>query len=51
MHAHTDDHITAYIEAAGEAFASIARVADAGAEDVRRLLRGAPATAGFKRLA
>jgi glutamate-1-semialdehyde 2,1-aminomutase len=49
MHAHTFEHVGAYLKAADRAFAEIARADKAG--DLKQRLRGAPAAAGFKRLA
>jgi len=49
MYAHTFEHVEAYLAAVDQAFAEIARASQAG--DLKRKLRGAPAAAGFKRLA
>ena len=49
MHAHTDAHVSGYLNAADEAFGVIANAQEAG--EARRLLRGLPAASGFKRLA
>lgn len=49
MYAHTFEHVEAYLGAVDRAMAEIARAADAG--DLRDRLRGAPAAAGFGRLA
>jgi glutamate-1-semialdehyde 2,1-aminomutase len=49
MYAHSDAQIGGYIAAVGETFGAIAAAVARG--DEKGLLRGAPATAGFKRLA
>lgn len=49
MYAHTDAQVHGYLDAVGEAFETIARLQARG--ETTSALRGAPATAGFKRLA
>ena len=48
MHAHTPEHVAAYLGAADAAFAEIARADRAG--DLKAKLRGAPSAMGFRRL-
>jgi glutamate-1-semialdehyde 2,1-aminomutase len=48
MFAHSDQHVTAYLDAADQAFAEISEALRAGAVETR--LRGKPASVGFKRL-
>jgi glutamate-1-semialdehyde 2,1-aminomutase len=48
MYAHTDDHITNYLEAVDEVFTTLINLNKSG--DVESSLKGKPAKAGFKRL-
>lgn len=49
MHAHTEDNVKAYLQAADSAFAEIAHSVEQG--DFQKKLRGKPSSVGFKRLA
>lgn len=48
MYAHTQEHVERYLAATDEAFGKIEEAVQAG--DLKRRLKGRPATAGFKRL-
>lgn len=48
MYAHTEDHVSAYLAAADQAFAEIARVR--ARNEFEKALIGSPAASGFKRL-
>jgi glutamate-1-semialdehyde 2,1-aminomutase len=48
MYAHQNFHVEQYLQAADEVFAEISKAVKAG--DVDKQLKGAPASAGFKRL-
>lgn len=49
MYAHTNAHVDSYLKAVDEAFGELSEACRAG--DIKTLLKGKPATAGFKRLA
>lgn len=49
MYAHTDDHVTQYIRAVDSVFSEISKANRM--REVEKLLRGKPASIGFKRLA
>jgi hypothetical protein len=49
MYAHRDEHVTAYLAAADEAFGELADALRKG--DLSERMKGGPATAGFRRLA
>lgn len=48
MLAHTDEHVESYLNAVNEAFCEISRAKEAGG--IEKLLKGKPASSGFKRL-
>jgi glutamate-1-semialdehyde 2,1-aminomutase len=49
MYAHTNSHVDSYLKAVDESFGEIAETCRAG--NIKKKLKGKPATAGFKRIA
>ena len=48
MYAHTEEHVTSYLEAVDGAFVEIASALEQG--DLHRKMKGQPSSEGFKRL-
>jgi glutamate-1-semialdehyde 2,1-aminomutase len=48
MYAHTEEHVKQYLQAVDSIFSEISKVNQAG--DIEKLLKGKPASIGFKRL-